>query len=340
MRIFLSALLIVMMFLIACSTADPTPTTEPAATAVPSTPIPTTVVPTPTTPAENLYKPIVSTATPTPTATPVAIVDALGQQLSFETSPSRIVTLSPTATEMLYLVGGEAVGRDRASNYPEAALELPDVGSGYNPSIETLIGMKPDLVIIEALTQARFAPTLAASGITVMAVKIESVEDIYANVTMIGEVIGKQDAATAAITSIKTRLATITSEDKSILLLISDADQNLYAAKPESYTGLIANVLGMENKAAGLPDAGPFPGFTLMTTEAILIANPDVIVTITPAPEPAPRLSQSLRFIPPFAGLKAIQQNAVIEGDLALFLQAPGPRLVDAVEALKNGITG
>ena len=77
-----------------------------------------------------------------------------------------------------------------------------------------------------------------------------------------------------------------------------------------------------------------------MTTEAILIANPDVIVTITPAPKPAPRLSESLRFIPPFAGLKAIQQNAVIEGDLALFLQAPGPRLVDAVEALKNGITG
>jgi len=51
----------------------------------------------------------------------VSIVDALGQTLEFSSLPERIVTISPTATEMLYLVGGEAVGRDRASNFPEDA---------------------------------------------------------------------------------------------------------------------------------------------------------------------------------------------------------------------------
>ena len=67
----------------------------------------------------------------------ISIVDALGQNLEFSAVPERIVTISPTATEMLYLIGGEAVGRDSASNFPKEATSLPDVGSGYDPSIET-----------------------------------------------------------------------------------------------------------------------------------------------------------------------------------------------------------
>ena len=123
------------------------------------------------------------------------------------------------------------------------------------------------------------------------------------------------------------------------MLLISDQDRNLYAARPESYTGLIADTIGMDNKAAGLPDSGPFPGFALMSTEAILMSNPDVLVTITPAPAPAPRLSDSIKQIPPFAGLTAIQTNSVVEADVTLFLQAPGPRIVEAVEFLKDAVS-
>jgi ABC-type Fe3+-hydroxamate transport system substrate-binding protein len=124
-----------------------------------------------------------------------------------------------------------------------------------------------------------------------------------------------------------------------VLLLISDQDRNLYAARPESYTGLIADTLGLVNEAAGLPDSGPYPGFALMSIEAILTANPDVIVTITPAPAPAPRLSDSIRQIPPFAGLTAIRGGNVIEADVTLFLQSPGPRIVEAVEFLKDAIS-
>ena len=113
----------------------------------------------------------------------------------------------------------------------------------------------------------------------------------------------------------------------------------MYAARPESYTGLIAATIGMDNKAAGLPDSGPFPGFALMSIEAILMANPDVLVTITPAPVPAPRLSDSIKQIPPFAGLNAIQTGNVIEADVTLFLQSPGPRIVEAVEFLKDAVS-
>ena len=270
----------------------------------------------------------------------VKIIDALGQSLTFDVVPERIATLSPTATEILYSAGGASVLRDRASNFPEEAKTLPDVGSAYDPSIEAILAARPDLVIIEALTQARFASILGQSGLKVMAVKVESVEDVKSNILNVGKVIGNENLAAQKVSEIEKRLSAVSdSDERSVLMLISDQDRNLYAARPESYTGLIASTLGMANKAEGLPDSGPFPGFSMMTPEAILMANPDVIVTITPAPEPAPRLSETITQIPPFAALKAIQTGSIFEADLTLFLQSPGPRIVDAVESLKNGIS-
>ena len=270
----------------------------------------------------------------------IVVTDALGQEIIFENPPEKIATISPTATEMLYAAGGTAILRDRASNFPREARSLPDVGSAYEPSIETIVLSQPDLILIEALTQARFAGIFAESGLTVVAIKAESVDDVVGNISMIGKIIGKETVAEKAVSDIQDRLALIEAEyNRSVLLLISDQDRNLYAARPESYTGMIADTLGLVNKAAGLPDSGPYPGFALMSIEAILTANPDVIVTITPAPAPAPRLSDSIRQIPPFAGLTAIRGGNVIEADVTLFLQSPGPRIVEAVEFLKDAIS-
>ena len=284
------------------------------------------------------------TAAPEATAAPepvydVTVIDALGREISFDSIPQKIASISPTATEMLYAAGGSAILRDRASNYPEEANALPDVGSAYDPSIETLVGARPDLVLIEALTQARFAPMLESMGLKVMAVKAETVSDVTTYISDLGSILESSDTASEKIEDIQTRLMALESSDsRSVLILISDQDRNLYAARPESYTGLIATTLGMSNKAEGLPDSGPYPGYALMSTEAILMANPDVIVTLTPAPEPAPRLSQTITQIPPFAALKAIQMNQVVEGDVVLFLRAPGPRIVDAVEFLQESL--
>ena len=271
---------------------------------------------------------------------PITVVDALGRELIFETVPQKIATISPTATEILYSVEGTSILRDRSSNFPDEVRELPHVGSAYDPSIEALVKEKPDLVIIEALTQARFASILGQSGLKVMAVKAETIDEIKEYMLKVGKLIGKEELASEKISGIEARLSDLGSfDDRSILILISDQDRNLYAAKPESYSGLIPEALGMKNKAEGLPDSGPYPGFSMMSTEAILVANPEVIVTITPAPKPAPRLSTTIAQIPPFSKLTAVQNGNVIEADVALFLQAPGPRIVEAIEFLKSALT-
>jgi iron complex transport system substrate-binding protein len=286
------------------------------------------------------------TITPSPASSgtiyPLTVIDLLGRSVQVEQKPSRIVTISPTATEMLYQVGGQAVGRDSSSKYPLDVQTLPAVGSAYSPSIEAIIALNPDLVLIEALNQARFLQSLEMLEVPIIAVRAASLDDIVQGLTLVGNVVDRSEDATLAIDQIESRVEVAQSKstggDK-ILILISDAARNIYAAKPDSYPGAVAELLGLDNLAAGLPDSGPYPGFALFTGEQALANSPDVIFTISPAPEPAPRLSAMLSLIPGYNRLEAVTSGKVKELDPVLFLQAQGPRISDAVEILLDLLT-
>jgi len=284
-----------------------------------------------------------TTSTPTPTTTsaqttyPVVVTDLLGRSVQISKLPTRIVTTHPTATETLYKVGGTAVGRDSGSKYPAEVGNLTPVGSAYNLNTEAIAGLNPDLIIIEALTQQSAISSLEKIGVPIIAVRAASVADIDQSLTLVGKVVDRNATAALAVADINTRIATAqgnTTGGKSVLILISDAQRNIYAAKPESYPGTVAALLKLVNPATGLPDSGPYPGFTLFTAEQALTSNPDVVFTISPAPAPAPRLSTVLPQTPGFNQMNAIKAGRVVELDPVLFLQAQGPRIADAVEEM------
>jgi iron complex transport system substrate-binding protein len=280
-------------------------------------------------------------STPTPAATqakyPLTVVDMLGRSVQISQFPTHIVTTHPTATETLYKVGGMAVGRDSGSKYPAEAATLPTVGSAYTISVEAIAALNPDLIIVEALTQQNIIDSLQTLGVPIIAVRAASVADIDQSLTLVGDVVDRSEAAAQAIADINDRIATAqgnTTGGKSVLILISDAQRNIYAAKPESYPGTVAALLKLVNPATGLPDTGPYPGFTLFTAEQALTSNPDVVFTISPAPAPAPRLSTVLPQTPGFNQMNAVKAGRVVELDPVLFLQAQGPRIADAVEEM------
>jgi ABC-type Fe3+-hydroxamate transport system substrate-binding protein len=93
-------------------------------------------------------------------------------------------------------------------------------------------------------------------------------------------------------------------------------------------------VLGQVNPAAGIPDSGPYPGFGLLSGEQVVSMQPDVILTISPAPAPAPKLSDTLVNVPGYGQLTAVKNGKVKELDPVLFLQAQGPRIADAAEQM------
>jgi iron complex transport system substrate-binding protein len=279
--------------------------------------------------------------TPAPTAAParypLMVIDMLGRSVQISQCPTNIVTTHPTATETLYRVGGMAIGVDSSSKYPAEVQSLPTVGSAYSVSTESIAALNPDLIIIEALTQAHIVSSLDKLGVPVIAVRAASLDDINQSLTLVGEVVDMEDEAAQAIAEIQDRIEAAQADvmvSLNVLIFISDTQRNIYAAKPESYPGTVAVLLGLGNPAAGMPDNGPYPGFTLFTSEQALTSDADIVFTITPAPPPAPRLSESLVQIPGFNQMAAVQAGQVVELAPMLFLQAQGPRIADAVEEM------
>jgi len=269
----------------------------------------------------------------------VKVTDLLDRSVEVDGTPLRVVALHPTATETLYAAGGTAVGRDRASKHPAEVMDLPDVGSSYSPSMETLVGLQPDLVVIEALTQEGLVDQIEQLGIPVVAVRATSLEDIFQSLTLLGQIMDTEGTAEQAIDDIQGRIDAARAdapEGKGVLVFIADAEQKVYAARADSYPGLVASLLGLNNLAADLEGPAPYPGFALFSPELAAQSNPgpDVVLTITPAPLPAPRLSTVLSMVPGFKTMPAIKEGRVVELDPALFLQNQGPRIADAVEAL------
>ena len=322
----------------------PAPTEEPADTPAPTEEATDTPAPTDT-PVPTSAPTVEPTATPEPAAEtyPLEIMDMMGRHVTIPSSPARIVSVSPTATEMLYAAGGSAIARDTGSIFPAAVLDLPEIGGAYQPSFEAIAAQRPDLILVEALTQARFLEPLSQFGAPVVALRATSLDDITAGIMLLGQIVEQNDTAEQEAQEIAARVSAVTeglTGGKSALILISDADRNLYVAKPQSYPGAIASMVKLSNPAADLPDSGTFPGFALVSAEQLLTLDPDFLFTITPAPEPAPRLSAMLPRIPGFAGLRAIASGQMHEIDHVIFLRNQGPRIVDAIEAMAELVGG
>ena len=257
----------------------------------------------------------------------IILIDKLNREVEIDVGPVRVVSLSPTATEMIYKAGGSIIARDASSRYPEQIMNLPTVGSAYTPNFEAIIAQEPDLIVIEALTQARFMRDLSRFGIPIFAVRATSLEDISDGIESMGIIFDKEEEVNQVLIDMNKQIEEISemvNYSGDILILISDADRNLYAAKPESYAGLVADILNLKNVAAGMDDAGPYPGYTSWAGETAMRSDP--------------RLSQTLPSIPGFNWLTAIREEKVKDLDPILFMQAPGPRIIDALLELVSKI--
>lgn len=287
-----------------------------------------------------------STATVETGTYPVQVTDLLGREVEFAQQPERIVALSPTAAEFVYALGHEVVGRASSVDYPEAALEAQEIGTAYQPNLEAIVSLNPDLIVADHIVQAQPALRDSLEGLPapVVFVGVESYDDVLEGLRILGQVLDANDEAAAVVDEVEeardSARSALDGKDISAVVLISDRDQTLYAAKAGSYVGDLLEQLGITNPASEQPDSGPFPGYTTLSPEKLIEYNPDYILTITPAPPPAPRLSDILGQIPAFRGLTAVSQGQVVEADVDLFLQAPGPRIIQAFEAILSAVSG
>ena len=215
------------------------------------------------------------------------------------------------------------------------------VGTAYAPNFEAVLSLNPDLVIADSVIHAQPAILENLTGLPapVFMAGAGSYGDVLTALENLGVAFDLADEANQEIDRIQSAMDSAkaaAASDITAVVLIADRDNSLYAAKNTSFIGDVISEIGITKVAAEQPDGGPFPGFSAAPFETMLMWDPDFIFTITPAPEPAPRLSTLLPQIPPLRGLGAVRSSRVIELSNDLALRSPGPRVDQLIETITD----
>ncbi len=250
-----------------------------------------------------------------------------------EEIPTRIVSLSPTATEMLYAIGAgeQVVAVDLFSNYPE---EAPDGElDGFVPDLEAIVATEPELVVTQGLPEDIEAG-LTALGITVLTQPAATgLDDVYAQIADLGAVTGQIDGAAETNAEIRTGVEDVLAglpERDEPLTVFHEIDESFYTATSNTFIGQVYAAMGLENIADAHDDG---TGYPLIDGETIIAADPDVIVYTSQAPYDA----EAIAARPGWDSISAVANGRIIEVD-ADIASRWGPRIVEFMEAIAESV--
>ena len=266
------------------------------------------------------------------------ITDDNGRTVSFDKKPERIVVTSASFLEPLYAVGGEVVGRpDSKSKIPEAAKSVTNIGRVYQIDAEKVLALTPDLVILNRGMNEKLVETLAANHIKTLVIEMKSYEDVKREIgtfaTLTGEtakgdeLIRKMDADIEAVrTSIP--------QKKKRVAIIHSTGQGLSVQLDGSIAGNIANILGWENTAAGMPALDKNPDAAPYSMETLVAQNPDIIFVTSMGEEAEIRASMEAMFAesPAWQSVSAVRDGRVYYLPQEMFLFSPGIEYPAAVK--------
>lgn len=247
----------------------------------------------------------------------------------------RVVSLNPSLTAILVAIGAgdRLVGVDEFSARQEpAAAGLPRVGGLYDPSLEAVVTLHPDLVLLVPSAQQRdFRDRLRTAGITVVEIDPTTFDEVLASIERVGDEVGRSAAARERVAQIEQvrrdveRAAQSRPRVRTVLVLQRSP---LYVAGAGTFIDEMLRAAGAENLAAALP--GPYPRAGL---EWLVASAPDMILDAAPDPEPA------AAYWSHWPSLPAVRSGAVVAADAAL-VTLPGPWLDRALLWLRETIEG
>jgi iron complex transport system substrate-binding protein len=220
-----------------------------------------------------------SSATPAQAGFPVSVVGSSGK-VTVQTRPTRIVSLSPTATETLFAIGAgsQVVAVDDQSDYPKSAPRTSL--SGFTPNVEAIAGYRPDLVVASYDANGLVA-ALGRLGITVLHQDgAKGFKGAYQQIRQLGKVTGRDARAAQLVAGMKRKIAAVVNAAKrgrQGLSVYHELDPTLYTASSKTFVGQVYTSLGLRNIADQVPD--PFgTGYPQLSAEYVVSASPDVIV--------------------------------------------------------------
>jgi len=259
---------------------------------------------------------------------PRTLTDDLGRAVTLKAAPKRIVAMLPSLTETICAMNacGRLVGVDDYSNFPQAVSKLPKVGGLYNPNLEAILALKPDLVLVSVYGKLQDA--LEKAGIQTFALKIESYDDIARTTRLLGQILDLRSEAESLVARIQQQVYAVetkaaTTKDRPTVYY--EIDPTPYTVGPDSFIGvLIAKARGINIVPKEL---GAFPQ---ISPELVVQKNPAVIVITHPG-------LADLKKRAGWSGLKAIQTGRICDFSSPAdddVLSRPGPRVAEGLKLL------
>jgi iron complex transport system substrate-binding protein len=257
-------------------------------------------------------------------------------EITLDAQPMRIAALSATHVEMLYAIdaGDQIVAGDDFSNYPDAAEALDKVDS-FNLSVEAVIALDPDLVIL-TFDPVDAVPALEAVGIpTLLFATATSLDDAYEQMAILGTATGHDAEATELIASIQAEIASIVDaagDAGNGVTYYHETDPfSFYTPNSSSFIGQIYRLFGMENIADAAPDEFA-SGFPQLSPEFIIDTDPKMIFLAAFGESP-----ETLAARAGWESMTAIAEGnvTVIDADIA---SRWGPRVVDMVRVVADAL--
>jgi iron complex transport system substrate-binding protein len=268
---------------------------------------------------------------------PVTVTAANGQ-VTVKSRPKRIVSLSPTATEMLYAIGAgsQVVAVDSLSSYPTQAPRTKL--SAFHPNAEAVVGYTPDLVVFSHDSNG-LLKALEKLGVTALLLPAaKDLPDSYTQQVALGQVTGHPDQAAQVVERTQARVAAaVASVPRSTgaQKVYHEIDQTYYSATGSTFLGSIYTLFGLQNIADGAKNAASSGGYLRLSAEYVVSSAPDLIVLAD-----GKCCGQSPATVarrPAFGTVPAVVHGKVIAIDDSLASRW-GPRTADFAEAIAKAL--
>ena len=277
-----------------------------------------------------------SSAPPLQSASPQVTFPVTVGGVTLPAQPQRIVSLSATATEILFKIGAGAqvVAVDDQSNYPASA-PMTKL-SGFEPNVEAIAGFAPDLVVV-SFDPGGLVKSLKSLAIpTLIQPAAATLHDSYQQIADLGTATGHRTQADAITRQMRSDIAAIVASIpplSSPIRVYHELDDTYYSANSKTFIGRIYRAFGLDNIADGAPaNAGDYPQ---LSSEYIVSANPSLIVLADT--KCCRQTASTVRERPGWSSIAAFHSGQVVAADDDV-VSRWGPRVVDFYRLVADAV--
>ncbi|GHI01191.1 ABC transporter substrate-binding protein [Neobacillus kokaensis] len=272
------------------------------------------------------------------TVYPLTVKDATGLELTFNKAPERIVSTSPSETEILFALGlGDKIyGVSDYDDYPKEALTKPKVGGVTKPNEEAIIAANPDLVIGGISMKDDIVEKFRGLGLPLYKTEPKKIDDILNNIIQIGVITDTQVKAEELVAQMKKDISAVT--DTAAALKEEDKKKVYIEFSPGWTVGKGEFMDELITMAGGINIASDMKGWNAINEEKIIQDNPEVILyTANAVDKSGKTLEELIKSRNGWERITAIQDNNLtgIEGNI---MSRPGPRITEALTKIAESI--